>query len=193
MPSSSTLKSLLKRRGHECDGQWTVCGLFSPLGYSLQSSSNIKSSACMWREAASIPFPAYMQVTSAFPSSCSKPPSSRWDRVLGYPPPNTGKPPMPPAVGDRSSGETGLLTARLTERLDTSPCTVEAWRQGGKQAALITPQQTSNNASLARRSFSVFVHTTLRWFYYRHSQQLLTNREMTTLNTKWWLSLRFHV
>ncbi|KAK9537304.1 hypothetical protein VZT92_004934 [Zoarces viviparus] len=84
-----------------------------------------------------------MQVTSALPSSCSKPPSSRWDRALGYPPlgypplgypplgyppPNTGNPPMPPAVGDgSSSGGTGLLTARLTERLDTSLCNDRTW------------------------------------------------------------------
>lgn len=73
---------------------------------------------------------AHMQVTSALPSSCSKPPSSRWDRALGYPPPNTGNPPMPPAVGDGpspSSGGTGRLTARLTERLDTSPGSDDAW------------------------------------------------------------------
>lgn len=67
------------------------------------------------------PFQGHMQVTSAAPSSCSKPPS-RWDRVLGYPPPKTGNPPIPPAVGDNSTlgGVRGLPTPRLTERVDTS-------------------------------------------------------------------------
>ena len=72
--------------------------------------------------------PAHMQVTSAFPSSCSKPPSSRWDRELGYPTPNTGKPPMPPATGERSSVGAEPLTVRLTERLDTSASTDAGWR-----------------------------------------------------------------
>lgn len=101
------------------------------------------------RGAASLGFPAYIQVTSAFPSSCSKPPSSRWDRALGYPPPNTGNPPMPPAVGDSSSGGTGLLTARLTEGLDTSLCTDKAWRQEGhRNRSYIYHSQTDSNPVL---------------------------------------------
>lgn len=93
----------------------------------------ISHNPCLYVSSASVGVPAYIQVTSAFPSSCSKPPSSRWDRALGYPAPNTGKPTMPPAVGESSSGGRGLLTARLTERLDTSLCADRAWRRGAKQ------------------------------------------------------------
>lgn len=105
----------------------------SSFGCSLQNSSRLNPRLESTGEAAAVRFLAHIQVTSAFPSSCSKPPSSRWDRALGYPPPNTGKPPMPPAVGDSSSEGMGLLTARLTERLDTSLCTDRAWRQDGAQ------------------------------------------------------------
>uniref|UniRef100_A0A8C1F2Q6 MOB family member 4, phocein n=1 Tax=Cyprinus carpio carpio TaxID=630221 RepID=A0A8C1F2Q6_CYPCA len=55
-----------------------------------------------------------IQVTSAAPSSGSYPPSSKWDSALGYPPPNTGKPPIPPEHGDDSS-VCGSSTPRLTE------------------------------------------------------------------------------
>lgn len=80
----------------------------------------------------------HMHVTSAAPSSCSKPPSSRWDRALGYPPPKTGNPPIPPAVGDSSSvGRVrGLPTPRLTEWVATSLCTDPAWFLCGTEDVL---------------------------------------------------------
>lgn len=56
----------------------------------------------------------HIQVTSAAPSSGSNPPSSRWESALGYPPPNTGKPPIPPEHGDDSS-VCASSTPRLTE------------------------------------------------------------------------------
>lgn len=149
MPSFSTLR----QEGDTRDGKWTVS---LDVLFSKRLTRHLESE----RGAASLGFPAYIQVTSAFPSSCSKPPSSRWDRALGYPPPNTGNPPMPPAVGDSSSGGTGLLTARLTERLDTSLCTDKAWRQEGhrNRSYIYHSQTDSNYASLLQSSFSVFYY-----------------------------------
>lgn len=63
--------------------------------------------------------PAYIQVTSASPSSCSNPPSSSWLKALGQPLPNTGKPPMLSAAGERG---TGLLQTPLAVRLDMLLC-----------------------------------------------------------------------
>lgn len=72
----------------------------------------------------------HIQVTSAAPSSGSNPPSSRWESALRYPPPNTGKPPIPPEHGDDSS-VCASSTPRLTEWLDISR-RVDPWRNKNK-------------------------------------------------------------
>ncbi len=91
------------------------CGKF----YASCRSQSSKISDRTWKRNCIFELVHHIQVTSAAPSSGSNPPSSKWDSALWYPPPNTGKPPIPPEHGDDSS-VCGSSTPRLTEWLHSS-------------------------------------------------------------------------